>query len=77
MLFISCAIEIECKGTINILISQAIYLKIVHFLNESILIIKIYTTQTKIITSQTKRIYKNNTRAYLLRYARMYARRDS
>ncbi len=30
------ATEIECKGTTNILISQAIYLKIVYFLNESI-----------------------------------------
>ena len=69
----SCTTEIEHKGTINILISQAIYLKIVHFLNDSTLFIKIYTTQTKIITSQTKRIYKNNTRAYLIKYARMYA----
>ena len=66
-------IEIECKGTTNILISQTIYLQMVHFLNESILFIKIYTTQTKIITSQTQRIYKNNIRAYLIGYARMYA----
>ena len=37
------ATEIECKGTTNILISQAIYLKMVYFLNESILFIKINT----------------------------------
>ena len=37
----SCTIEIESKGTINILISQAIFLKTVHFLNESTLFIKI------------------------------------
>lgn len=33
----SCATEIECKGTINFLMSQAIYPKIVYFLNDSIL----------------------------------------
>ena len=44
--------EIECKGTTNILISQAIYLKTVYFLNESTLFIKIHT------------ICKNNIRAY-------------
>ena len=42
----SCTTEIECKGTKNILMSQAIYLKIVHFLNESMLFIKIYTIKT-------------------------------
>ena len=60
----SCATEIECKGTKNILMSQAIYLKIVRFLNNRMLFLKIYTVQTEIITIKTKRIYINNTRAY-------------
>lgn len=33
----SCTTEIECKGTTFFLMSQAIYLKIAHFLNDSIL----------------------------------------
>ena len=45
----------------------------VHFLNESILFIKIYTVRTEIATIEAKRIYKNNIRAYLNKYARMYA----
>ncbi len=61
----SCATEIERKGTKNILMSQAIYLKIVHFLNNRILFLKIYTVRTEITTIETKRIYKQHTRVLI------------